>query len=449
MVKMEDIQNIYAKTIQEKVFDFYTQNFEKCNAAYSLAEDPSISQIYASIQNEADKNALLATTAIVLLTANKYERNILHSRVFSLNGKKISKFEINLSTACDRFNRVYAYGFTLNGLNILHIHANVTGSYTIGGSADIVRWISSNKYLFPRTIVSFGVCFGTDDAKYHLGDVIISKKIYPYFIGAKINDTKLTAVDDNAFTISPDLYNTIKGAKDNNNLYFPEFNVELDNYITGEAVVSSLKARLAFEGITTQDTPVGEMEGYGLFKECNCKDYNVPCLVLKSICDWGAEKNFDINNKTMVKSFMEKLNFSSIAYGNDKDAIVLLQSLKDRLQAYSADCAFSVLDVLLRFCDFGKSLFLDMKDWLINYNGNATTCKMLREEVYRVLDTRNIRNKPCEYFVHKSLMLLEDSGVVECDPDCLHDDISDYCIKKASDAVVRIKGVSVCNSKKR
>lgn len=427
--------------IRSKVFRFYAKHWRECDKLYSFAQDKRIEDIYDDVTDPVKQNSLFAMTSIVLLTANKYEKNILHRKIFEIDGNKIQRIEIKLSTACERFNSIYSYFFHWNDYNVLHIHANVTGSYTIGGSADVAKWVLSNKYLLPTAMFSFGVCFGTDDTRYELGDVIISKKIYPYFIGAKINGENLCVVDDNAFRLDDNLYNRIKRIMENNRFNDLGFKVELDNYITGEAVVSSLEERDKFVNTTTQRILAGEMEGYGLFKECKSKEANLPCVVLKSICDWGAEKNFEYNDATVMTSFLSILEESGYALStNQQRAKKIIKSLKDRFQAYSAACAFSVLDILLRNKLFAPSIFNSLKKNIESYNGVATTCNGVRRKVHEHIRELDLNYSPSMVYIHRCLMILENEGLVKCDVDCVScQNKNDDCINIERDASIDIE----------
>ncbi len=64
----------------------------------------------------------------------------------------------------------------------------------------------------------------------------------------------------------------------NNKFNKMPFSVKFKNYITGEAVVSSSEWRKKIVDTTTQEIYAGDMEGYGLFKECNNTGYEIPCL---------------------------------------------------------------------------------------------------------------------------------------------------------------------------
>lgn len=420
--------------IIEKVFDFYAKNKAKCDYCYELAEDKKIDELYETIDDHNDINSLLTQVAIVVLTANKYEKNVLHKDINCMGVTKIKRFRIELKTSCNKFNNTYAYFFCFHGYSILHIHANVTGSYTIGGAADVVRWIKDNSYLYPSAVLSFGICFGTQEKHSEIGHVIISKKIYPYLVGLKINGEKIEVVDDNSFIIDEDLRLKIQSLVDNNKFNSLPFKVKFKNYITGEAVISSSKWRMKISKTTTQEIFAGEMEAYGVFKECTSNNFNIPCLVIKSICDWGTEKNFNTNNKQILSLYKDKLNIDS-----DKDAKESLAKLKDVTQAFAADCAVNALTVLLNNNTFDVSLFEKFKREINNYNGVVTTCKSAKNTINELIYKSNIGYRVSSSYVHRCLMILHDLNIIKCHQQCLLSTLNnDCCTNNSNDASIDI-----------
>lgn len=404
--------------LRKKVFSAYAENCQECDAAYKMAEDSNLEQIYSLCADQQDINSMLAKTDMIILTANKYERNILHKNIYRATKKKIKKFNITLDTPC--YNETSAYWFQWNSKACLHIHANTTGAYTIAGSADIVRWIRYNSYLFPRLVVSYGICFGTDENACRIGDVYISRKVYPYFIGVKVKGKAIHAVDNDVFEIDGNLINNLQELRNNNVFSSLGFGVELDNYLTGEAVVSSLEARMAFNGITTQSTPVGDMEGYGVFKECAHKDFHIPCLIVKSICDWGAEKNFSSKDEAVKEELVALLNCHAGDSGlGDHNPEELLDTLKDRLQAYSANHAFQVLDILAKKCPIGNSLYRDIHEMIDGYTGVGILCRSIIEHARKKVEEASMTEKPLNCFVHRTLDILRNEGIICSDNDCI------------------------------
>ena len=411
------------RNIRENVIKFYANHKEACDRCYDIAEAESINELYYDITDPFIQAEKLSRTSTIILTANKYEKNILHKRICSAGIKQIGRIEITLSTVCERYNKVFAYCFEWNDYSILHFHANVTGSYTIGGVSDIIRWIISNDYLMPTAIVSFGVCFGTNESDYEIGNVIISKKVYPYFIGAKIDGENLSVVDDNAFAVNSDLLNKIQNLRNNNRFNSLPFQVKFENYITGEAVISSLHARDTFVHTTTQKILAGDMEGYGLFKECGT--YGIPCIIIKAICDWGAEKNInalDEDNRSCLKCAFEKY---SEKY-TEEEISGLLKTIKDRMQAFSANCAFDALNIMLDNRVFNTSLRTVLRAWILSYRGIATTCKRAREKLEEISRNLGLRYAIPNSFVHTIMMTLEAEGLIEVDKGCKDNKQTNY-----------------------
>ncbi len=425
----------YSMKIRDNVFGFYAKNKKECDTFYETAEDVLINDIYEPVDEE-EKNLLFSQVAIVVLTANKYECNILHQNLYSKNNEKIKQIQIRLSTPCDIFSDTYAYWFKWNGYVVLHLHANVTGSYTIGGSADLVRWITDNEYLYPTTIVSLGICFGVTEDKNRLGNVVISKKIYPYFVGAKIKNDKLSVVDDNAFRLNSYLYSEINKLINQNSFnIFNEkmgINTVLENYITGEAVVSSKKARDDFVNITTQNIFAGDMEGYGLFKECNDKRFLIPCFIVKSICDWGVEKNFDENDECVLNEFIINLQKNSsqkedLLELTMEDYKQLLVTLKDRIQAFSAYCAFGILDIILEKRILRRSLLDLLRIWISSYKGVTTSCSQFMKKSISILNDFGIKYKVSKRYIHNCIVALHIENKIKCKDECLNSDILSSC----------------------
>lgn len=103
----------------------------------------------------------LTKVSVVILTANFFECQILNYNVFKDYGLRIQKLidGINLFRKKD-FRVIDAYIMKIDEYTILHLHAPETGSNTPCGSMDLVRYVCSNKYLYPTCIISFGICYG-------------------------------------------------------------------------------------------------------------------------------------------------------------------------------------------------------------------------------------------------------------------------------------------------
>lgn len=380
--------NITEEIIKESVCQFYLDNKADCDLKYNDAENDNIENIYENVIETNTIHQMFAQVALVILTANKYEKNVLHHNVFIEQNEKIKKIEIALFPKKESKEVTYAYWFKWQGYVVLNIEAQVTGSYTVGGSADIVRYVLNNKYLYPLGIVSFGICFGTNENKYSLGDVVISKKVYPYFIGAKITETGYFVDDNNVFRIDSKLSADIRAAIDRNIFSRLKGRVYFGNYITGEAVVSRKKARDDFIKTTTQEVIAGDMEGYGLFKECKGAYCSIACLVVKAICDWAVMKNFS------SEEIFKKLC--------NKDRMVSREeqrTLKDRIQAYASFQAFEVLDILLSKQIFEQSLMVKVVEYIEKFHAPAIYANHIKNKIKEIATAYNCDSNISDTFV--------------------------------------------------
>ena len=231
---------------------------------------------------------------------------------------------------------------------ILHLDAKTTGSYTIGGAADCVRYCLNNPYLLPTAVISFGICFGCHEFEQKLCDTVISDHIYPYFIGAKITEKGTFVKDDNMFTTDDSTKILINKRVIEVNAFreFP-FDAFLGHYISGEAVISKKEVREQVKSITTQKVFAGDMEAYGLYKECHSHKTIIPCITVKSISDWAIKKNPT-----------EKILFNELAR-REAEANEI-ESIKDNLQALAVYHSWLVLKKLIDNGVFKESLYQEV-----------------------------------------------------------------------------------------
>lgn len=330
------------KEIINNITEFYKSHREECDSFYLNANDENLFSIYQEVNNENLLNRLFFKSSIIILTANRYEKNILHLKAVQNQEQKIYHYCLNVIENPEKPFSINIYFFKFGDYNILHLEARNTGSYSMGGSADIIRFLLKNKYCHPSVVISYGICFGNDITKNKIGDTIIVKKLYPYFMSAKIRENSFYVEDSNIFCINNKLDTKIQYLYGTGKISEAK-GVYYGNMVTGEAVISNALMRDIFvAAATNQPILGGEMEGYGVFKECQGFECSVPCLVIKSICDWGAGKNIS---------------------GKNSDPC-----LKDKLQAYAANKACNLLLTLLKKETqlFNQSIYERVKSELIN-----------------------------------------------------------------------------------
>lgn len=415
-VIMEENVMTEEKKIRKNVFTWYSKHKNDCDERYSNACSPNILDLYVEVNDEVEKQKLFSKTDLVILTANIYERNALHQNSCQSSREKIKTIELKLNTPCNLYRTVSAYSFSCCGYTILNIHSWVTGAYTNGGAADVIRYVLSNEYLYPSAIISFGICFGTKEGTFELGDVILSEKVYPYFVGVKVKGKNWEVNDNNVLKIDDSLGHKIMNLKSYNQ--FPKdslgFTVEYGNYITGEAVVSSKTYRDLFTAITKQKIIAGDMEAYGVFKECQTPPYSIPCIVLKSICDWGIEKNYDKNDAKVVEDYCKYVLNCSVPVGGEptcEEIGLIIDTIMDRIQAYTAKNAFYVLEILLKtsYPVFGHSAYYVVKHSLQTCIENKTWCD---DDIKEIINSVLSNNASKSVFERTVLTMLKDEGII-------------------------------------
>lgn len=326
-------------------------------------------------------NSKIPLISAVITTANKIECDSLNYVVSKQDSGEVKKIEngLDIFGGCSLNPEVYL--IKLQSHYFLHLRAQETGSNTPGGSTDLIRLVFSIPNLIPSYVISFGICYGIHPQKQKIGDVIIPEKLYPWSIGQKIGDDDWSIKDDNfnlwladkcsnkkMYADIKDFCNgtdgksfelTIDCLYDKECLTRESYQVTYGNMNTGEAVVSSKAAKKRIESATKiMDGLAGEMEGYGIAKECIYYS-NIPFFIIKAICDWGDKKNMEqmlINYYEQGKNIKEKSNnkFPS----EIKDLLPkkpIPRHLKDQLQAYAAFCA---ADSLIKLLDEKRECFM-------------------------------------------------------------------------------------------
>lgn len=338
--------------VKKSLMRFYRKHKTECEKLYVEATSKEKLDIYEELENIHLLNQFFIKTDIVILTANVFEKNILHLKAVGKKEQKISHFVVNSLNNPRRPLNINIYFFDMGDFHILHMEARQTGSYSMGGSADLIRYILNHDYCYPSAVISYGICFGNDYLSQEIGDTIIAKKLYPYFMSAKVKEKSFFVEDSNIFDIDPQTETRILHLRGMGKLSEDD-HIFYGNMVTGEAVISNAVMKEIFiEAATNQPVLGGEMEGYGLFKECQGFECQIPCLLIKAICDWGVYKNFD-------------------------DASTISINLKDKLQAYAAEQACKALMVLLKKDSkiYKSSIYEQMK-YIIS------TLQMQEETIY-------------------------------------------------------------------
>lgn len=301
------------KKVADSLFSFYNRNKEEMLKDYNnLCKQDFFTERYEVIEDKTAIDILYTKTDIVVLTTYTFEQHALHYQYFSSSdSSKIKSFNIGLLPQLENPLYVRAYFFKWKGYNILNILSERKGSYGPGGSSDIFRFVVSNPLLLPIACISFGVCIGTIKSASCIGDTIISDRIFPYSENTGEQDEIFYMEDNSIFRIANSLRERLRHDFFDAFLLTKEhlgFDVIMGNYLTGESIITEKDTT----NITSQRIVAGEMESYGMFKECRGWIWRIPCMIVKSIYDWGISPDFEKYQqdkifKHNIKSYCEAL----------------------------------------------------------------------------------------------------------------------------------------------
>lgn len=315
------------------LLDFWREYGDKTVDAFQerLSKWPTDLEEYIPSFEQFEEK-LTKDDCILVLTANSVEANMMVRLLAQeSDGAKIPSY---IADDC-----WYRFG-EIRGLNIVHLQPQETSSFTQKGAARALN--AAFKRFYPKLVVSLGVAFGANEKEQQIGDVLISQELCTYDTKNKRTDGKLHV--DRRRIVQTDDY--LMCAWSNVLAYetFPgEIPIESHSFkwycglmLSGGTVLSDIAERNKLISEVSQkdsDCIGGEMEGNGVYFAC--KNENIPCVVIKGICDWGAEKNG-------WEKVLEKLS--------ENNADIKIHSnntMKDCVQAFAMLNAFTAFKYLI------------------------------------------------------------------------------------------------------
>lgn len=340
-------------TVFIQLYNFYKRNKEWLVKYAPLATKFDAEMVERKVSFN-DLNGMLEDYTVLILTANSVEQNILTRKLYQ---------EVNSDgTHKKRLPEIYVDGCvyqfaSVQNINIVHMHPNSTSSFPIGGSANAVR--SALERFRPKLVVSLGVAFGIDPEKQQLGDVLLSSGIIPYDVFNKDTEGEITLRPRDILPTHEALcawnvlmrnsaFSLEEQKKEHLSLIEREldFQWQFGTMLSGGSVLSNenKKQALLRAAKKASESKVigGEMEGVGIYFECRKPD--IPCIVIKGICDWGAEKNGWDKVIQIVSENEQKNDASQTGNASADNDLV-----KDCVQAYAMENATEALFRLLRF----------------------------------------------------------------------------------------------------
>lgn len=168
--------------------------------------------------------------------------------------------------------------------SIIHVQCSQMGSLNPGGSTLTVN-TAINDWPYIKAVIMVGICFGFDESKQQIGDIVVATSIKNYETRRVGAEQEIPRGDSyradscllNAFSSLKQSWNYIGTDDQSKNLVFGE-------YVSGEQLVDNLEARNKLLN-ETPEAKAGEMEGNGLV--ASCVNAHKPWILVKAICDYG------------------------------------------------------------------------------------------------------------------------------------------------------------------
>ncbi len=319
--KLESPYKCYENEIVEFMRKYELEYHKELVDAYSLYEDGKSGDFFESrfqLMDESKMKRYFKHCKILIVTANPIEKATLHHCICQKNPrKKILRF------ICD--SNVY-YLFKWGKYWVVHVHQHHTGANKDLGMNTTIH--EALKHIKPNVIFSLGVAFGIDYKTQNIGDVLVSRQLFPYSENKRDGEA---IKPDRGQDKTIDNWFDVRFA--NANGFLDE--VTYGGILSGGSVMSSSTEKDKICTAYSENDFVigGEMEGSGLFQTSYFTD--IPCAVIKGICDWGVAKN-DI-------------------FGEEKidDETLKEEWFKDSLQAYAMSKVVEKCEPLFR----DKTLF--------------------------------------------------------------------------------------------
>lgn len=193
----------------------------------------------------------------------------------------------------------YTYYVGQVGLyNIIHVQCLQMGSLNPGGSSQTVN-TALQEWSHIKAVMMVGICFGFDDKKQQIGDIVISSAIRNYEtrrMGATEEIPRGSTYQTDKCLLNA--FNNLKLSWENIGIDNQTKNMTLGLYISGEQLVDNktVRNRLLSE---SPEAKAGEMEGNGLVAAC--ESARKPWILVKAICDFAdGNKGKDKNKRQAI-----------------------------------------------------------------------------------------------------------------------------------------------------
>ena len=277
--------------VNESLMSFWNQN--KTN----LMKDCEIKKTDPGCQTILDENTFKENVKqcnCIIITANRIEGITVTRQLQALNGnQKLPRYNT------DEAHYQFA---TVETIPILHIWPRNTSSFSLHGSfnalLEALKFFKGENQM-PKYVFAVGVAFGGNLTKLNLGDVLISDSLVFYDAFNKRTDGVLKLDRREVINVSDEIHQVLE-MKIADDMTGPshygigQFKWEKGPLLSGGTVLSDAEEKILLADASLRvgaEVIGGEMEGSGIYFACKSVDPPIPFVIVKGICDWGANKN--------------------------------------------------------------------------------------------------------------------------------------------------------------
>lgn len=177
--------------------------------------------------------------------------------------------------------------------NVINVQCLQMGSLAPGGSSQTVS-AALKEWDGIKAVIMVGICFGFDEDKQQIGDVIVSKSIRNYETRRMGKDHEIPrggTYQSDTFLVNA--FNNLILSWENIGTDGEKKKLIIGDYISGEQLVDNANVRNKLR-LESPEAKAGEMEGNGLV--ASCEAIRKPWILVKAICDFadgnkGKEKD--------------------------------------------------------------------------------------------------------------------------------------------------------------
>lgn len=214
-------------------------------------------------------------TSVLIMTATDKEDDVLFDVL-----KENKMHEIGKRTSSKNVYTEISLGFSKRLFHVRSSAGSIGNNSSLAVAADAIR------NLNPKYIIAVGICFGLDEEKQKLGDVVVSRAVKLYEPG-KYKETN--GVTD--FISRGDKVSASAALLDRANVVRREWticSIHSGLVVSGEKLVNAEEFRSSLKALEPEAI-AGEMEASGIVSVSmrEAREW----IVIKGIADWGKDKD--------------------------------------------------------------------------------------------------------------------------------------------------------------